>query len=71
MRIHEGTYAYDIEQLRDPLTQLALNWKFTVYLLRPVEKVVYSGEAETREDAEKKARSAIARLDADKQKPAA
>ena len=39
MRIHEGVYAYDIAQPRDPLTQLALKWKFTVYRLRPVERV--------------------------------
>jgi hypothetical protein len=71
MRIHEGTYAYDVEQLRDPQTQLSLHWKFTVYRLRPVEKVMCSGEADTREDAETKARGEIARLEAEKHRPAA
>ncbi len=71
MRIHEGTYAYDLEQLRDPQTQLPLHWKFKIFQLRPVEKVVCSGEAETREDAEKKARSTIARLETEKHKSAA
>ena len=65
MRIHEGVYAYDIAQPRDPLTQLALKWKFTVYRLRPVERVVTSGEAETFADAEKKAKRSIARLNAE------
>lgn len=63
MRIHyEGNFAYDLEQPRDPQTQLALNWKFTVYCLRPVEEVVARGEAETRAEAEKKAKSTITRL---------
>jgi hypothetical protein len=71
MRIHEGTYAYDLEQLRDPQTQLPLHWKFTVYRLRPVEKIMCAGEAENREDAEKKARNEIVKLEAEKQRPAA
>jgi hypothetical protein len=71
MRIHEGTYAYDLEQVRNPQTQLPLNWKFTVYRLRPVEKVMCTGEAESREDAENQARNAIVKLEAEKQRPAA
>lgn len=62
MRIHEGNFAYDLEQPRDPLTQLALNWRFTVYQVRPAEQVIARGEAETRAEAEKKAKSAITRL---------
>lgn len=63
MRIHyEGNFAYDLELPRDPQTQLALNWKFAVYRLRPMEEVVARGEAETRTEAEKKAKSAISRL---------
>ena len=63
MRIHyKDDYAYDIEQLRDPLTQLAAHWKFTIYKLRPVDQAVSSGEAESREDAEKKAKKAIVKL---------
>lgn len=45
MRIHEGLFAYDVAQPRDPLTQLPLKWKFTVFRLRPVEIVVSTGEA--------------------------
>jgi hypothetical protein len=63
MRIHcEGDLAYDLEQPRDPQTQLALNWKFTVYRLRPMEEVVTRGEAATRPEAERKAKSTIGKL---------
>jgi hypothetical protein len=63
MRIHhDANFAYDLEQPRDPQTQLALNWRFTVYRLRPVEEIVVRGEAETRAEAEKKAKSTISRL---------
>ena len=75
MRIHEGNFAYDIEQPRDPLTQLPLNWRFTVYQLRPVEEVVRRGEADSFEQAEKQARKVISKLAADptdkKRRPAA
>jgi hypothetical protein len=62
MRIHEGNFAYDLELPRDPQTQLALNWRYTVYQLRPFEEIVSRGEAGTRGEAEKRARSAISRL---------
>lgn len=62
MRIHEGNFAYDLEQPRDPQTQLALNWRFTVYQLRPSEQILAKGEADTRAEAEKKAKSTISRL---------
>ena len=62
MRIYDGIFAYDIEQPRDPLTQLRLKWKFTVYRLRPLELVVATGEAETMAEAEKKAKRSITRL---------
>ena len=63
MRIHyEANFAYDVELLRDPQTQLALNWRFTVYRMRPIEEIVVRGEAATRAEAEKKAKSTITRL---------
>lgn len=43
MRFHEGNFAYDIEQLRDPQTQLFSVWRFTVFKLRPVETVITKG----------------------------
>jgi len=71
MRIHEGNFAYDLEQPRDPQTQLVLNWRFTVFQLRPTEQVVARGEADTREEAEKKAKSTITRLAGKERKIAA
>lgn len=65
MRIHEGNFAYDLEQLRDPSTQLPLQWKYTIYRLRPVDERVASGEAETRDEAEKKAKATLARIAGD------
>jgi hypothetical protein len=62
MRIHEGDFAYDLEQPIDPLTQLRSRWKFTLYKVRPAEHKLASGEAETREAAEKKARAALAKI---------
>lgn len=62
MRFHEGDFAYDIEQQRDPMTQLLSAWRFTIYRLRPVETVVTRGQAETREEAEKQARKLVAGL---------
>ena len=62
MRIHEGNFAYDLEQIRDPQTQLVLNWRFTVFQLRPVEEAILRGEAPTRPEAEKKAKGALSRL---------
>jgi hypothetical protein len=62
MRIHEGDFAYDLEQPVDPLTQLRSKWRFTVYKIRPAEHKLASGEADTREAAEIKARAALAKI---------
>jgi hypothetical protein len=62
MRIHEGNFAYDLEQLRDPLTQLALQWKYTIYRLRPMEQRIATGEAVNRAEAERKAKAVLARI---------
>jgi hypothetical protein len=61
MRFHEGNFAYDIEHLRDPATQLPLTWRFTIYRLLPFEMVVARGEGKTREEAEQRARKAISK----------
>jgi len=68
---HEANFAYDLEQPRDPQTQLALDWRFTVYRLRPVEEIVARGEAPTRVGAEKKAKIVISRLLSSERKIAA
>jgi hypothetical protein len=62
MRIHEGDFAYDLEQPVDPLTQLRSKWRFTLYKVRPAEHKLASGEADTKEAAEKKARNALAKI---------
>lgn len=62
MRIHDGDFAYDLEQPVDPVTQLRSKWRFTLYKVRPAEHKLSSGEAETREEAEKKARAALAKI---------
>ena len=71
MRIHEGKYAYDLEQPPDPRTQLRQHWTFKVYRLQPVEQVLASGQAATRAEAEKKAKAMIAKLQAKEERPAA
>ncbi len=62
MRFHEGDFAYDIEQQRDPSTQLLSAWRFTVYRLRPVETVLQRGEGKTREEAETQAKKIVSNL---------
>jgi hypothetical protein len=62
MRFHEGDFAYDIEQQRDPSTQLVSAWRFTVFRLRPVESIVQRGQCKTREEAEAQARKIISGL---------
>ena len=59
MRIHEGDFAYDLEQQRDPATQLPLKWKYTLFHLHPAEMIVGRGEAKTRNEAESHARQKI------------
>jgi hypothetical protein len=62
MRFHEGDFAYDIEQKRDPLTQLLSAWRFTIYRLHPIETVVTRGEGKTREEAESQAKKLVSNL---------
>lgn len=59
MRIHEGNFAYEVEQQRDQATQLLRGWKFTVFRLHPAEMVISQGEAQTREQAEAQARKSL------------
>lgn len=71
MRIHEGNFAYDLEQMRDPMTQLLLQWKYTIYRLRPMEERIASGEAPDKAEAEKKAKAMLARMSGEEQSHAA
>jgi len=60
MRFYEGDHAYEIERIVDPMTQLFTGWRYRVYRIRPDQKVLGSGEAATREEAEKAGRKALA-----------
>lgn len=62
MRIHEGDYAYEVRQMRDPLTQLTKSWQYVVYRIRPVDQVLERGDLETREDAEKRAKMRLSQF---------
>ena len=62
MRIYEGDYAYEVERVLDPATQLSTGWLFKVYRVRPIDQLLRSGQASTREEAERAGRGALAEL---------
>ena len=62
MRIYENDYAYEIEPVLDPATLVGAGWRYKVYRIRPVEQVMQSGHAATKEAAEKAGRQALAEL---------
>ena len=59
MRFHEGDYAYELERVRDAATQLFTGWRYNVYRIRPDNKIIRSGEAQTQEEADTTARKAL------------
>ena len=59
MRIYEGDYAYEIEPVVDPATQVSSGWRYKVYRIRPVEQLLRSGDAQTMEAAEESGRHAL------------
>jgi hypothetical protein len=59
VRIHEGDYAYEVERVLDPATQVQLGWRYNIYQVRPVDRLVSSGEAKTREAAEQAGKKAL------------
>jgi hypothetical protein len=62
LRIHEGDYAYDLEQKVDPSTMLRGEWRFKIYFTLPTDQVLAQGEAATQKAAEQQALKAIARI---------
>ncbi len=62
MRIYEGDYAYEIERAVNPETQLTSGWRYNVYRIRPVDELLHSGMAATREEAEKTGSEALAEV---------
>lgn len=67
MRIYEGDYAYEIERILDPQTQLTTGWRYNVYRVRPGDELLRSGTAPTREQAEKAGREELERVIAEQQ----
>ncbi len=62
MRIYEGDYAYEIERIIDPATQLASGWRYNLYRIRPADELLSSGRVATREEAEKAGKNAMSEL---------
>ncbi|HEX7958825.1 MAG TPA: hypothetical protein VF493_02835 [Terriglobales bacterium] len=62
MRIYEGDHAYEIEQILNPETQVRSGWRYKVYRVRPAEQVLRTGEAPSRDEAEKAGKQALAEV---------
>ena len=62
MRIYEGDYAYEIEQILNPETQLRTGWRYKIYRVRPGDQLLRSGEASTRGEAEEAGKRALAEV---------
>jgi len=62
MRIYEGDYAYEIEQILDRETQLRSGWRYKIYRVRPGDQLLRSGEAATREAAEEAGKQVLAEV---------
>jgi len=59
MRIYEGDYAYEIERILDPATQVSTGWRYNIYRVRPLDQLLRSGTAATKEEAEEAAKHAL------------
>lgn len=57
MRIYEGDYGYEIEQVL--ATLIRAGWKYNVYRVRPVNQLLHSGKAGSREEAELQGHRAV------------
>lgn len=62
MRIYENNFAYEVEQVIDRATQLPIGWRYNVYRVRPQDQILRSGDAATKERAEKRGRKALAEV---------
>ncbi|HZQ24177.1 MAG TPA: hypothetical protein VFA89_15400 [Terriglobales bacterium] len=60
MRFYEGDFAYEIEKILDPSTQVSKGWRYNIYRVRPTDQLLRSGEAATKEEAEEAGRRALA-----------
>ena len=55
MRVYEGDYAYEVEQVFDTATRVPKSWRYNIFRIRPRDEKISSGEAPTRDAAEKRA----------------
>lgn len=62
MRIYEGDYAYEIERILDPATQVSSGWRYNVYRIRPRDELLRSGQASTKEEAEEQGKRLLAEV---------
>lgn len=62
MRIYEHDHAYEIERVMDPATRLYTGWRYNVYRIRPGQELLRTGQAATREEAEKAGKRALAQI---------
>lgn len=65
MRIYENNFAYELETVVDPATQVKVAWRYNIYRVRPHDQKLSSGEAPNLESAEKLAKKEIAKLTAE------
>ncbi len=59
MRIYEDDYAYEVERLVDPATQIPYSWRYNVYRIRPADQLLRSGESKTKDGAEKEGKRVL------------
>lgn len=62
MRIYEGDFAYEIERIIDPNTQLITGWRYKLDRVRPDDQLLESGEARTKEEAEDSGKRALQKI---------
>jgi len=62
MRIYEGDFAYEIERVLEPATQVFKGWRYILYRIRPHEQRLSSGEAATDAKAQKLAKAELKKL---------
>lgn len=72
MRIYEGDYAYEIERVLDPATEILKGWRYNLYRVRPIDKLLRSAEVASKEAAVKAGKRVLAEvLRTDGRKPEA
>ena len=64
MRVYEGDYAYEVERIIDPRTQLESGWRYNVYCVRPAHQLLRSGQSRTRQEAEEAGKRALGEVSA-------